>query len=62
MRELVKTKAIDVVVCYSLGQITLDPRHVVIITQKLEKHRVILEAMTKDIDKLYSWLCQQVRG
>ena len=40
LRELVRTEAIDVVVCYSIDRLTRDPGHGVIITQELEKHRV----------------------
>ena len=50
LRELVRTEAIDVVVCYSLDRLTRDPGHGVIITQELEKHRVTLEAVTEDVD------------
>jgi len=50
LRELVRTEAIDVVVCYSLDRLTRDPGHGVIITQELEKHHVTLEAVTEDVD------------
>jgi len=50
LRELVRTKAIDVVVCHSLDRLTRDPGHGVIITQEMEKHHVTLEAVTEDID------------
>lgn len=50
LREIVRTEAIDVVVCYSLDRLTRDPGHGVIITQELEKHRVALESVTEDID------------
>ena len=50
LRELVRTEAVDIIVCYSLDRLTRDPGHGVIITQELEKHRVILEAVTEDID------------
>jgi site-specific DNA recombinase len=50
LRELVRTEAIEVVVCYSLDRLTRDPGHGVIITQELEKHRVTLEAVTEDVD------------
>jgi len=50
LRELVRNEAIDVIVCYSLDRLTRDPGHGVIITQELEKHDVILEAVTEDID------------
>ncbi|MFC1972516.1 recombinase family protein, partial [Chloroflexota bacterium] len=50
LRELVRTEAIDVVVCYSLDRFTRDPGHGVIITQELEKYHVTLEAVTEDVD------------
>jgi len=50
LRELVRTEAIDVVICYSLDRLTRDPGHGVIITQELEKHRITLEAVTEDVD------------
>ena len=50
LRELVRAEAIDVLVCYSLDRLTRDPGHGVIITQELEKHHVILEAVTEDVD------------
>jgi len=50
LRELVRTEAIDVVICYSLDRLTRDPGHGVIITQELEKHCVTLEAVTETID------------
>ncbi len=36
VREMVRTEAIDVVVCYSLDRLSRDPVHGVIITQELE--------------------------
>jgi site-specific DNA recombinase len=50
LRELVRTEAIDIIVCYSLDRLTRDPGHGVIITQELEKHHIILEAVTEDVD------------
>ncbi|MFH1031624.1 MAG: recombinase family protein [Chloroflexota bacterium] len=50
LRELIRTEAIDVLVCYSLDRLTRDPGHGVIITQELEKHGVKLEAVTEDVD------------
>ena len=50
LRELVRSEAIDVLVCYSLDRLTRDPGHGVIITQETEKHNVKLEAVTEDID------------
>jgi site-specific DNA recombinase len=50
LRELVRTEAVDVLVCYSLDRLTRDPGHGVIIIQELEKHGVKLEAATEDVD------------
>jgi site-specific DNA recombinase len=50
LRELVRTEALDVLVCYSLDRLTRDPGHGVIITQELEKYGVKLEAVTEDVD------------
>ena len=50
LRELVRTEAIELIVCYSLDRLTRDPGHGVIITQELEKHHVTLEAVTEDVD------------
>ena len=50
LRELVRTEAIDFVVCYSLDRLTRDPGHGVIITQELEKYHITLETVTEDVD------------
>ena len=50
LRELVRTEAIDVLVCHSLDRLSRDPVHGVIITQELEKHHIGLEAVTETID------------
>ena len=50
LRDLVRTEAIDVIVCYSIDRLSRDPVHGVIITQELEKHHVNLEAVTETID------------
>jgi len=50
LRELVRDKAIDVVVIYCLDRLSRDPTHGVILTQELEKHHVTLEAVTEDVD------------
>ena len=50
LRELVRTEAIDIIVCYSLDRLSRDPGHGVIITQELEKHGVRLETVTEDVD------------
>jgi site-specific DNA recombinase len=61
LRDLVRNDAIDIVVCYSLDRLSRDPVHGVIITQELEKHGVILEAVTEtvegtDIGKLVTYI------
>jgi len=50
LRELVRNKEVDVIVCYSLDRLSRDPGHGVIITQELEKHGVRLETVTEDVD------------
>ncbi len=50
LRELVRAGDIDVVVVYCLDRLSRDPTHGVILTQELERHNVILEAVTEDID------------
>jgi site-specific DNA recombinase len=49
-RELVRAGAIDVIVCYCLDRLSRDPVHGVIIIEELEKHHVILEAVTETVD------------
>jgi site-specific DNA recombinase len=50
LRELVRAGAIDVIVCYCLDRLSRDPVHGVIIIEELEKHHVILEAVTETVD------------
>jgi site-specific DNA recombinase len=50
LRDLVRSNAIEVVVCHSLDRFSRDPVHGVIITQELEKHGVALETVTETID------------
>jgi len=50
LREQIRAGAVDVVVCYSLDRLTRDPGHGVILTQEMEKHGVILEAVSEDVD------------
>ncbi len=49
LRELVRSGAVDVVICHSLDRLSRDPTHGVILTQELEKYGVKLEAVTEDI-------------
>ena len=50
LRELVRSEAIDIIVCYSLDRLSRDPVHGVILTQEFEKHHVELEAVTETVD------------
>ncbi len=50
LRELVRNEQIDVIVCYCLDRLSRDPVHGVIIIEELEKHQVILEAVTETVD------------
>jgi site-specific DNA recombinase len=50
LRELVRAGDIDVIVVYCLDRLGRDPTHGVILTQELEKHHVILEAVTETVD------------
>ena len=50
LREIIRNEQIDIVVVYSLDRLSRDPGHGVILTQELEKHRVVLETVTEDVD------------
>ena len=50
LRELVRSEQIDAVVVYSLDRFSRDPVHGVILMQELEKHNVVLEAATENVD------------
>ena len=50
LRELVRAGSIDVIVCYSLDRLSRDPVHGVIIIEELEKHHVLLEAVSETVD------------
>jgi DNA invertase Pin-like site-specific DNA recombinase len=50
LRQLVRNEDISVVVVHSLDRLSRDPTHGVILTQELEKHHVVLEAVTEDVD------------
>jgi len=51
LRELVRAEAIDVVVVYSLDRLSRNATHGVILRDELDKHHVLLESVTEDIDK-----------
>ena len=50
LRELVRTRRVDVVVVYCLDRLSGDPTHGVILTEELEKCGVLLETVTEDTD------------
>ena len=50
LRDLIRSEDIDVVVVFCLDRLSRDPSHGVILIQELDKHRVILEAVTEDVD------------
>ena len=51
LRDLVRNEKIDVVVVYCLDRLSRNATHGVIIRDELDKHHVILESVTEDIDK-----------
>jgi site-specific DNA recombinase len=51
LRELVRTKAIDVVVCHCLDRHSRNATQGVILRDELDKHHVLLESVTEDIGK-----------
>jgi len=50
LRELVRAGDINVIVVYCLDRLSRDPTHGVILTQELEKHNVMLEAVMETVD------------
>ena len=61
LRELVRGRGIDVIVCYSIDRLSRSPTHGVIITEELEKHNVALQCVTEptdgsDIGKLITYI------
>jgi len=51
LRELVRSSDIDVVVVYCLDRFSRNATHGVILRDELDKHHVLLESVTEDIDK-----------
>ena len=51
LRELVRAGAIDVIVCYCLDRLSRNATHGVILRDELDKHHVIIESVTEDINK-----------
>ena len=51
LRELIRAGDIDVVIVYCLDRLSRNATHGVILRDELDKHHVILESVTEDIDK-----------
>ena len=51
LRELVRVSDIDAVVIYCLDRLSRNATHGVILRDELDKHHVLLESVTEDIDK-----------
>ena len=51
LRELVRNEQIDVVVVYCLDRLSRNATHGVIIRDELDRHHVMLESVSEDIDK-----------
>jgi site-specific DNA recombinase len=51
LRNLIRTNNIDVLVIYCLDRLSRNATHGVILRDDLDKHHVILESVTEDIDK-----------
>lgn len=51
LRELVRNEQVDIVVVYCLDRLSRNATHGVILRDELDKHHVILESVTEDIDK-----------
>lgn len=51
LRDHVRTEAVDVVVIYCLDRLSRNATHGVILRDELDKHGVLLESVTEDIDK-----------
>ena len=51
LRELIRAGDIDVVVVYCLDRLSRNATHGVILRDELDKHHVMLESVTEDIDK-----------
>jgi len=51
LRELVRNEAISFVVVYCLDRLSRNATHGVILRDELDKHHIVLESVTEDIDK-----------
>lgn len=51
LRELVRAGGIDVIIIFCLDRLSRNATHGVILRDELDKHHVILESVTEDIDK-----------
>ena len=50
LRNMIRANCIDIIVVYCLDRLSRDPTHGAILIQEMEKHHVILESVTEDID------------
>ena len=51
LRDLVRSAQLDVIVIYCLDRLSRNATHGVILRDELDKHHIILESVTEDIDK-----------
>jgi site-specific DNA recombinase len=51
LRDLIRANTIDVLVVYCLDRLSRNATHGVILRDELDKHLVVLESVTEDIDK-----------
>jgi len=51
LRELIRSNDLDILVIYCLDRLSRNATHGVILRDELDKHGVILESVTEDIDK-----------
>lgn len=50
LRELVRSRSVDVIIVYALDRLSRDPSHGVILQDELEKYHVKLEAVSEDVE------------
>ncbi|MFX1537134.1 MAG: recombinase family protein [Promethearchaeota archaeon] len=50
LREIIRNENIDAVVVYSLDRFSRDPVHGVILMQEFERHHILFECVTEDVD------------
>ena len=51
LRNIVRANDLDVIVVYCLDRLSRNATHGVILRDELDKHHVLLESVTEDIDK-----------